>query len=234
MGKFIDLFLEWRINSSDGDELRNALEATIEEEKRCLELFKIQMEECTRQLTKIDQMIEEGWHTHKVMQMRRAYEEYKYILNIAAQFELCSHETKGIQKVLYFETNENSKERIAVSAIVMMYEWCEDLYQLTGKQYQDMAKKLLSPGDLVKTRVARKKLGDFYEENKPVLSKVRHNIGAHRDHDFLIHMKILEEVGWSETIELVHVFEEVSLELGRSIKPLMDAGLKQIGEAVKS
>ena len=46
MGKFIDLFLEWRINTSDGDELRNALEATIEEEKRCLELFKIQMEEC--------------------------------------------------------------------------------------------------------------------------------------------------------------------------------------------
>ncbi len=232
MGKFLAYYLEQHFDSSEGDELRLALESTIEDEKKCLELFKFQIEECNSQLTKIEQRIAEGWHTHRLMKMKRAYEEHKITLNIAAQFELCSHETKGIQIVLYFEKNENSRERIAVSAMVMMYEWCEDLLQLTGKQYQDLSKKLLSQGDLVKTRVARKRLGDFYEANKPVLSKVRHNVGAHRDHDFLNQMNILDEVGWAETIELIHQFEEVSLDLGKSIKPLMEACLRQIGEAV--
>lgn len=44
-------------------------------------------------------------------------------------------------------------------------------------------------------------------------------------------MEVLEGVGWSDTIERLHRFEEVTLELGKTMKPLMDAGLKKIGEA---
>lgn len=62
-------------------------------------------------------------------------------------------ENKGIQKLLYFEKNESSKERIAVEASVMMYEWCEDLNELTGKKYQDIAQRLLSQAALAKTRM---------------------------------------------------------------------------------
>ena len=77
--------------------------------------------------------------------------------------------------MLYFEKNESSKERIAVEASVMMYEWCEDLNELTGKKYQDIAQRLLSQAALAKTRIARKKLADFFKQEKPVLSEIRHN-----------------------------------------------------------
>ena len=123
-------------------------------------------------------------------------------------------------------------ERIAVEASVMMYEWCEDLNELTGKKYQDIAQRLLSQAALAKTRIARKKLADFFKQEKPVLSEIRHNAGAHREHDFMKQMEVLEGVGWSGTIDRLHRFEEVTLELGKTMKPLMEAGLKKIGEAI--
>ena len=107
----------------------------------------------------------------------------------------------------------------------------EDLNELTGKKYQDIAQRLLSQAALAKTRIARKKLADFFKQEKPVLSEIRHNTGAHREHDFMKQMEVLEGVGWSDTIERLYRFEEVTLELGKTMKPLMDAGLKKIGEA---
>ena len=141
------------------------------------------------------------------------------MLNVAAQIQQCSYETKGIQKLLYFEKNESSKERIAVEVSVMMYEWCEDLNELTGKKYQDIAQRLLSQAALA------------FKQEKPVLSEIRHNAGVHREHDFMKQMEVLEGVGWSGTIDRLHRFEEVTLELGKTMKPLMEAGLKKIGEA---
>jgi hypothetical protein len=107
----------------------------------------------------------------------------------------------------------------------------EDLNELTGKKYQDIAQRLLSQAALAKTRIARKKLVDFFKQEKPVLSEIRHNAGAHREHDFMKQMEVLEGVGWSGTIDRLHRFEEVTLELGKTMKPLMEAGLKKIGEA---
>ena len=107
----------------------------------------------------------------------------------------------------------------------------EDLNELTGKKYQDIAQRLLSQAALAKTRIARKKLADFFKPEKPVLSEIRHNAGAHREHDFMKQMEVLEGVGWSGTIDRLHRFEEVTLELGKTMKPLMEAGLKKIGEA---
>lgn len=107
----------------------------------------------------------------------------------------------------------------------------EDLNELTGKKYQDIAQRLLSQAALAKTRIARKKLADFFKQEKPVLSEIRHNAGAHREHDFMKQMEVLEGVGWSGTIDRLHRFEEVTLELGKTMKPLMEAGLKKNGEA---
>lgn len=43
--------------------------------------------------------------------------------------------------------------------------------------------------------------------------------------------EVLEGLGWSDTIERLHRFEEATLELGRSLKPFMDAGLALIAKA---
>ena len=214
MNNYLDYFLEQRMNSVDGEEIKGALETVSIEEKNCLELFKVQIRHCQQQLALIGERIAAGWHTHELMTQKRAFEEQEFVLNVAAQIQQCSYETKGIQKLLYFEKNESSRERIAVDASVMMYEWCEDLNELTGK-----------------TRIARKKLADFFKQEKPVLSEIRHNAGAHREHDFMKQMEVLESVGWSDTIERLHRFEELTLELGKTMKPLMEAGLKKIGEA---
>jgi len=112
-----------------------------------------------------------------------------------------------------------------------MYEWCNDLQEMTGKKFQDIASKLLSAADLAKTRIARKRLQNFFKREKMVLSSVRHNTGAHRDHDYMKQREVLDGIGWSETIKRLHDFEEVTLELGKSISPLIKAGLKRIDKA---
>lgn len=158
MGKLLDKLLEQKLNSSDGEVIKTALENTIAEEKKCLEQFELQIKICRGKIAEIDDRIARNGQTHTLMQMKRAFEEQEFIVNTAAQCQQCSFETKGLQKLLYFEKNESGKERIAVEAFVMMYEWCDDLLLLTAKKYQDIASKLLSSAELARTRIARKKL----------------------------------------------------------------------------
>lgn len=228
MGKFLDVFLEQRMNSSDGEELKAALEASIAEEKLCLEQFELQIRICRDKLAEINARISSVGPTHKLMAMKRAFEEQEFVINVAAQSQQCSYETKGIQKLLYFEKNEGGKERLAVDAYEMMYEWCDDLLQLTAKKFQDIASKLLSANELLNTRIARKKLKDFYDNEKQVLSEARHNAGAHREHDFLKQREVIESLNWSGTIEKLHEFEVVTMDLAKSIDPLMKAGLRRL------
>ena len=46
---------------------------------------------------------------------------------------------KEFRNCYILKKNESSRGRVAVDASVMMYEWCEDLNELTGKKYQDIA-----------------------------------------------------------------------------------------------
>lgn len=216
------------MDSSDGEELKAALESTIAEGKKCLGQFELQIRICRDKLAEINDRITSTGPTHTLMTMKRAFEEQEFVINVAAQCQQCSYETKGVQKLLYFEKNESSRERIAVDACEMMYEWCEDLLQLTAKKYQDVASKLLTPAELANTRVARKKLKNFYDSEKQGLSDARHNAGAHREHDFLKQREVIESLNWSDTIEKLHEFEVVTMDLAKSIYPLMKAGLRRL------
>lgn len=231
MGDFIDLFLERRMDSEDGKELKLALESKIAEEKLCLDQFKIQINHCKKQIVAINKSLANGRDSQDLMIKKKAFEEDLMILNVAAQCQLCSFETKEKQYQLYFEKDEYQRSRLAAEAYVLIYERCDDLQHLTGKIFQDVAALLLNEQEMEKFKAVRKQLCRFYEEEKPILSKVRNNVGAHRDYDFMKQMEILEGLGWSDTIDRLHRFEKVTLEFGQSLKPLMDAGLKQIGRA---
>lgn len=57
MNNYLDYFLEQRMNSVDGEEIKGALEAISIEEKKCLELFKIQISHSQQQLALIGERI---------------------------------------------------------------------------------------------------------------------------------------------------------------------------------
>lgn len=228
---FFDLFLEYHMKSLEGKKIKFALDKTIAEEKQCIELFKLQINHCKQQIENLNKLIASRGASTDILKKKSAFEDELHILNVAALTQRCNIETKGLQKLLYFEENEASKERIAVDANLTMYEWCDDFNDLTGKKFQQLAQRLLLDVDLVNMRKAKKKLGDFFDNEKPILAAVRHNVGAHRDHDFLTQQDVLEDIGWAETIDRLHRFEEATLDLGKSLKPLMDAGLAQIASA---
>lgn len=226
-----DFILGKLMESVQGEELQKALKATIEDEKQCLEQFKILLSHCKTQIDAIIIIEASGKSTHDLLKKKRAFEEEQIIVNVAAQCQLCSFETKEKQLQLYFEKDEHQRARLAVEASVIMYERCDDLQQLTGKQFQEISQRLLSESELGNLRAARKSLNEYYKQEKSRLADVRHNVGAHRDLDFMKEMEVLEGLGWADTIERLHRFEKVTLELGQSLKPLMDACLRQISKA---
>lgn len=224
----LKFWMEIKMASAEGENLKKALDATIAEEKLCLEEFKKQINHCDQQLKVIDKLSKTRELPSDLMLKKKAFEDEKLILNVAALSQQCSIETKEKQKQLYFETDEHQRARLSTEASVLMFEWSDDLYELTGKKFQELAQQLLSETDLEVTRKARKQLRNFIDNEKFALENIRHNVGAHRDRDFMKQMYILEGIDWVETIERLHKFEVATLELGQSIKPLMDAGLKQI------
>lgn len=231
MGKYLEAFLQYEMDSFEGDDLRFSLESVLTEEKAALELFKIQIQYCNTQIAEINSIMERKNPTHGLMAKKRVFEEHKSILNIAALIQQCSYETKGVQKILYFEKGEASRERIIVDVSIMIYEWCEDLLEMTGRKFHKLAAGLLNQSDLLNFRIARQRLKDFFDREKSLLSNVRHNVGAHRDHDFMTERDILDKFDWVKSIELLSEFENLVLGMSPYVQALIPAGLKQIDQA---
>ena len=52
-------------------------------------------------------------------------------------------------------------------------------------------------------------------------------------HDFLKQRDVLARINWSDTIQRLHDFEEVTLEFGKSMDALMKAGLRRLDKLFK-
>lgn len=189
---FLEVYLRELMDSSAGNELRETLEATFADERLGLEEFKKMISHCQNQLDIIQNSISANGPTKGIMCMKRAFEEELVILNIAALTHQCNYETKAYQLLLYFEKNENIRAQIIGDVSVMMYEWSEKLLGVSGKQLQDIAKRLLDQAGVFRINVARKKISNFFKRS----------------------------------------FEDATVEFGRALKPLMDAGLKQVSASL--
>ena len=60
MGEYVEAFLQCKMDSLEGDELRSSLEAVISEEKVAIELFKIQIQHCSKQIDVINTIAAKG------------------------------------------------------------------------------------------------------------------------------------------------------------------------------
>lgn len=77
MSDYTEYFLEGKMDSSEGEELKAALEATIAEEKLCLEQFKYQINHCIKQINIINKVISAGKGSHDLVMKKKAFEEEK-------------------------------------------------------------------------------------------------------------------------------------------------------------
>lgn len=225
---FQEVYLRELMDSSAGNELREALEATSADERRGLEEFKKMISHCQNQLAIIQSSISAKGPTKEIMCRKRAFEEEQTILNIAALTHQCNYETKAYQLLLYFEKNENIRAQIMGNVSVMMYEWCEKLLGISGKPLQNIAKRLLEQAGVIRINVARKKISDFFKRERQTLHDIRIIVGAHKDGDFMKQREVIDEMSWSDILTQFHDFEDATVEFGRALKPLMDAGLKQV------
>ena len=225
---YFEVHLRELMNSPEGSKLKKALEATSADEKLGLEEFKRMISHCQDQLYLIQNSIATKGPTKEIMSKKRAFEDELAILNLAALAQQCNYETKGYQLLLYFENNENIRTQIISNVSVMMYEWCEKLLGVSGRQLQDIAKRLLNQAGVVRINVARKKISDFFKREKQNLHDIRIIVGAHKDGDFMKQRAVIDEMSWSDTLVIFHDFEDATLDFGKSLKPLMDAGMQKI------
>lgn len=225
---FLEVYLGELMDSSAGKELSETLQTTSADERLGLEEFKKMISHCQNQLSIIQNSISANGPTKEIMLRKRAFEEELVILNIAALTHQCNYETKAYQLLLYFEKNENIRAQIIGDVSVMMYEWCEKILVVSGKQLQDIAQRLLDHAGIIRINVARKKISDFFKREKQNLHYIRNIVGAHKDGDFMKQREVIDELSWSDTLTQFHDFEDATVEFGKALISLMDAGLKQV------
>ena len=63
---------------------------------------------------------------------------------------------------------------------------------------------------------------------RQTLHDIRIIVGAHKDGDFMKQREVIDEMSWSDILTQFHDFEDATVEFGRALNPLMDAGLKQV------
>ncbi len=85
----IEFYLEKKIDSVDGLELKAALKKSITEEKLCLDLFKSEIRHCKNQITMINNVLATGRGDHDMIIKKNAFEDEQIILNVAALCQLC-------------------------------------------------------------------------------------------------------------------------------------------------
>lgn len=89
-----EFFLGKQMESVKGEELKKALETTITEEKKNLEQFKSLLSHCKTQIDAINRIQSSGSAPHDLLKKKKAFEGEQIIVNVAAQCQLCSFETK--------------------------------------------------------------------------------------------------------------------------------------------
>jgi hypothetical protein len=144
----------------------------------------------------------QGWHTHVQLWNLGIY------LNIAA------HDLSVMVEQLTFERELWARKLMARHTAVLIYETVEDMRSLLGKNLREPLAilGLLSRFDS-EIRSVREPLDRFWDKYSGDLKRIRCTSAAHRDHDGLTLLEVVESVDFQAIrglgLELGHILNDI-------------------------
>jgi len=170
-----------------------------------------EMGQCTQSMRDTISMLDtRGWTTHRA------------IWNGCLYINVVSHDLSLIVYDLTYERDTWKRSFHARALALLLYEIAEDIPAVLGKKFHAALRSLDVPKEMqVALRAACKKTSEFWDEHRPLLKEIRTTAAAHRDHDA---MKVLGVIDGMDLFALHGLglnLGNVLLELGAAAQPIL-------------
>lgn len=128
---------------------------------------------------------------------------YERIYNVSLYIMILEYDVVVLKNDALFSFRSWKKKFVARQLAVLLYESSQDLPKLLGKDYRKSLHAIDIEEDELKifNRITQK-LNKFKNENREVLKKLRNYVGAHRDHNAALQLKIIEEIDLLDMMKL--------------------------------
>ena len=121
--------------------------------------------------------------------------EQKKLWNAGLFINLVAHDLSIIVSDVSVERDEWRRLYLARALALILYETAEDIPAVLGKEFQQSMEILSVPKKLKeKLNSEKNNISKFWNENREMLKEIRVSVAAHRDHDSIKQLKIIDEI----------------------------------------
>ena len=213
------------------------LDSSLNSEEASLGVIITSIKHCKQQISSIDKLLLKKPQVNKekssLLTKRTAFEDNLTIWNLCGHIQITSYQVKSIQKRLYSDDNELHKRMTVGEASLLIYESSKIIIDCTGKSFMDFLTKVLLSDKLCDFKSLRKELTVFRESNSSNLKDVRVKNVAHRDSDLLNQIDVIEELNWSDCVQLLLDYEQILNKFGVFLTSIIPLGMNQLAVAFK-
>jgi hypothetical protein len=138
------------------------------------------------------------------------YKSNRVVWNVACFVNITSYDLKIIVKSMIFAKREWEKRLYARQACLLVYETLNDLFDLFGKDFRSIISRLTNKQIYEsKLKVISNDLNVYKTSYFEQLKNIRNVSIAHRDKDTLQQLKIIREINWVDTINMISGFDKI-------------------------
>lgn len=200
-----DVYLMSSIRCNNGSVIKD-LGKNILNQQLCLDQFIIGINECNK----------------------KGLENTKVIWNLSALINIISLDLKVIQRALYESTDDWSQRYYIRQAYLLIYEFFKTYYS-KQKEFYEVINNKLNISTLQKEKeCVIDKLRNYKKKYEKTFYGIRNKTVAHREGDIMVQIEYIENLNFSESIEIMLEFDEIINNLGSLFQQIINLGLKDI------
>ena len=192
---------------SDSRQLvQNDLDQSIRNHELCMDQFVFGIQQCEK----------------------KGLRNTKLIWNMSALINIISMDLKIIQRDLYFSKDFWAQRYYIRQAYLLIYEFFKSYYSEQKDFYEVINTKLDISLFVAEKDSIIKDLREYRKKYEKVFYNVRNAAVAHREVNIMAQIEVIENLNFSEAIEIILKFNELLNSLGSFLKKVIDLGLKDI------
>lgn len=150
-------------------------------------------------------------------------DSYRVVLNVGVYLLLLDQDLADFTDNIICAIGERRRIFFAKHEAVLLYEAAEDLPQLLGQEFRDAVKVLgISENQQSRLNAVSSDLNKFWQINREFLGDIRNVLAAHREHNALRYLELLEKV---KPLDVMQRAADLSERLGRLLKVLTEVTL---------
>lgn len=147
---------------------------------------------------------------------------------MSALINIISMDLKILQRDLYFSVNSWAQRYYIRQAYLLIYEFFKSYYSEQKDFYEVINTKLdVSLLEKEKNSVICE-LREYRKKYEKIFYNVRNAVIAHRDVNVLTQIEVIENLNFSEAIEIILKFNEILNMLGTFFERVIGLGMKDI------